>query len=471
MVVSDACGAHEQDETDCWVATPQLGSFVAVITPSRAVRLIAERLEQAGFETWCVGGAVRDALLGRPHLDWDLATAATPAQVQKIFRRTVPVGIDFGTVGVLDDAGVMHEVTTFRRDVQTDGRHAVVEFGASLDDDLARRDLTINAIAVSPKTGEIRDPFGGQEDLKRKIVRAVGVADERMREDRLRALRAIRFASRLDFAIDPSTWEAITRSAPHLSRLSRERVKQEIEKTMEQVRCPSGAFGLWRSSGALASLVPELMRQDSVAFAAADHIPLPGATRRPDRVDARRIHRVLSLFLGLPAIAVRSALHDLRFSNADVRNMTKLAEHWTALFAQLTETLSENSSPGDAMIRRWAATTGRTQLGPFLRVAEARWAAMRAAGEHAPSAERAASVDRRAIRIAYRDPIELADLQVDGEDLQREGIARGPALGKILRALLDWVVEDPSRNTRNALTVRAAQLAREIERASSDGER
>jgi tRNA nucleotidyltransferase/poly(A) polymerase len=340
----------------------------------------------------------------------------------------------------------------------------------SLDDDLARRDLTINAIAVSPKTGEIRDPFGGQEDLRRKIVRAVGVADERMREDRLRALRAIRFASRLEFAIDPSTWEAITRSAPHLSRLSRERVKQEIEKTMEQVRCPSRAFGLWRSSGALASLVPELMRQDNVAFAAADHIPLPGATRRSDRVDARRTHRVLSLFLGLPAVAVRSALHDLRFSNADVRTMTKLAEHWTALFAQATETLSQHASPDDAVIRRWAATTGRTQLAPFLRVAEARWAAMRAAGERAPSAARAASVDRRAIRIGYRDPIELADLQVDGEDLQREGIARGPALGKILRALLEWVVDDPSRNTRDALMVRAAQLAREIERASGDVE-
>src|SRR5207253_3801058 len=102
------------------------------LNPPETVLEIAQRLEQEGYETWCVGGAVRDAILGHPHLDWDLATAATPAQVQKLFRRTVPVGIDFGTVGVLDDGGVMHEVTTFRRDVQTDGRHAVVEFGASL---------------------------------------------------------------------------------------------------------------------------------------------------------------------------------------------------------------------------------------------------------------------------------------------------------------------------------------------------
>jgi tRNA nucleotidyltransferase/poly(A) polymerase len=443
---------------------------MAVVMPPRAVRLIAERLENAGFETWCVGGAVRDALLGHPHLDWDLATAATPDQVQKLFRRTVPVGIDFGTVGVLDDAGVMHEVTTFRRDVQTDGRHPVVEFGASLDDDLARRDLTINAIAVSPISGEIRDPFEGRVDLGRGVVRAVGVPDERMREDRLRALRAIRFAARLDFAIEPETWDAIVRSAPHLSRLSRERVKQEMEKTMEQVRCPNRAFALWRACGALESLVPILASQDVIAFECADHVPLPGTTLRAERVDARRGHRILSLFLGLPAADVRAALHDLRFSNADVRTMYRLAEHWSTLFAPMTA-VSQSSAPDDATIRRWAATTGRTQLGAFLRLAEARWAAMRAAGAPAPTRERACSIYRRALRIAYRDPIELADLTVDGEDLQREGIARGPMLGKILRALLEWVVEDPSRNTRVALLHRAAELARAGERASSDEQR
>src|SRR6478672_9285649 len=182
---------------------------------------------RAGHESWFVGGAVRDALLGHPNLDWDLATAATPQQVQRLFRRTVPVGIEFGTVGVLDDKGVLHEVTTFRRDVKTDGRHAVVEFGASLDEDLARRDFTINAIAYSPKKDEIRDPYNGGQDLERKIIRAVGEPWERMREDRLRALRAIRFGARFGFEIDPKTWAAIIESAPQLGRLSAERVKQE----------------------------------------------------------------------------------------------------------------------------------------------------------------------------------------------------------------------------------------------------
>jgi len=442
-----------------------------VVNAPSSVRAIAERLEAAGFETWCVGGAVRDALLGHPHLDWDLATAATPDQVRKLFRRTVPVGLDFGTVGVLDDRGVMHEVTTFRRDVQTDGRHAVVEFGASLDDDLARRDFTINAIAASPSTGEIRDPFGGRTDLEKKLVRAVGTADERMREDRLRALRAIRFAGRLGFAIEEGTWQAIVRSAPHLPRLSRERVKQELEKTVEQVACPSRALSLWRESGALGSLIPVLEGQDDIAFASADHIPTPGWTRRPERTDARRVHRILSLFLGLDAAGVRTTLHELRFSNAEVRTMAKLAEQWATLFDTVSSALTHSAAPGDAIIRRWAATTGRTQLPAFLRLAEARWAARRERGLTAPAPAGAHTLYRRALRIAYRDPIELADLAVDGEDLQRDGIARGPALGKILRLLLEWVVEEPARNTRDQLIDRARDLAQDFDRATGDAKR
>ena len=139
------------------------------LRPTPSVLDIAHRLEEAGFEAWCVGGAIRDALLGGHPLDWDLATSARPEQVQKLFgrKRTIPVGIEFGTVSVLDDDGVAHEITTFRHDVKTDGRHAVVEFGASLDDDLARRDFTINAIAYRPRTAELRDPFDGRGDIDR----------------------------------------------------------------------------------------------------------------------------------------------------------------------------------------------------------------------------------------------------------------------------------------------------------------
>ena len=431
-------------------------------TAPSGVRRIIERLEAAGFEAWGVGGAVRDGLLGHDDLDWDVATSAKPTEVQRLFRRTVPVGAEFGTIGVLDESGVMHEVTTFRRDVRTDGRHAVVEFGASLEEDLARRDFTINAIAFSPTTGEIRDPFGGKRDLEQRAVRAVGAPDERMREDRLRALRGIRFAARLGFTIEPETWNAIVRSAPYLARLSRERVKQEIEKTVEQVVRPSEAFAMWRTSGALEALVPALAGQDTIAFSAADCVRLPGSTPSPDRSDGRRMRRILSMFLGLPPKRIREATHDLRFSNADVRAMTRLGEHWVAVFDAMSAAAVRPQAPADAEIRQWAATTGRTQLAEVLRLAAARWDAMRAANAEAPASARVASLYRRALRVAYRDPIELADLAIDGEDLQREGIARGPALGKILRALLAWVVEEPTHNERDSLLAKARGLADEL---------
>src|SRR5438477_1737837 len=285
------------------------------LNPPETVLEIAQRLEQEGYEAWCVGGAVRDAILGHPHLDWDLATSATPDQVRAIFgkRRTIPVGIQFGTVGVLDREGTLHEVTTFRRDIKTDGRHAEVEFGASLDEDLARRDFTINAIAYSPSKNELRDPYSGRIDLQEKLIRAVGDPRERMREDRLRALRAIRFAARFGFAIDRDTWDAIVESAPELSRLSAERVKQEIEKTMDQVRFPSKAFAMWRDTGAFGTLIPALARITDHQLAPLDHLRRPIVPGRP----ARRSTRIAALFASVPAPTVRKVLKDLRFSNSD----------------------------------------------------------------------------------------------------------------------------------------------------------
>ena len=294
------------------------------IRPPAAVLDIVRTLRRAGFEAWCVGGAVRDALLGHVHLDWDLATSATPPQVRRLFDRTVPVGIEFGTVGVLDRAGIMHEVTTFRRDVQHDGRHAVVEFGASLDEDLARRDFTINAIAFDPVAGRLHDPFGGRADLAARLVRAVGDAQQRMLEDRLRALRAIRFASRFDFALDPSTWQAIVDSAPFLPRLSPERVKQELEKTMEQVRRPSIAFRRWRESGAFASLIPALGGVSEAVLDALDCLPLPGVPTRPQR----RGLRIAVLLSDLSPADAELAMRELRFSNQDIAWIGALVGRW-----------------------------------------------------------------------------------------------------------------------------------------------
>ena len=407
---------------------------------------IARTLEKAGFETWCVGGAVRDALLGHAHLDWDLATAARPQQIRNLFPRTVPVGIAFGTIGVLDDQGIMHEVTTFRRDVRTDGRHAEVEFGATLDEDLARRDYTINAIAFSPSKKILADPFKGQEDLERGIVRSVGTPAERMREDRLRALRGLRFAARFEFEIEHDTWVAIVASAPHLGRLSAERVKQEIEKTMDQVRKPSRAFAMWHTSGAFATLIPALADMHALDLATLDNLCPPGLPSRPQR----RVMRMIALFAAAPHGEVPGILKGLRFSNSDAAWIGSIVGHWQTLQKEMRFAMMSESPPSDPVLRRWAAIAGRTRLASVLRVASARWAAERQAGLAAPRMELVQSVYRRALRIAYRDAIEVADLAVNGRDLEKIGIT-GPGVGKTLRWLLETVINDPAANSRESL--------------------
>ncbi len=429
------------------------------LDPPAAVREIVARLERDGHETWCVGGAVRDALLGQSHLDWDLATAATPQQVMKVFKRTVPVGVEFGTVGVLDGDNTMHEVTTFRRDVKTDGRHAIVEFGVSLDDDLARRDFTINALAYHPQKEEFRDLYEGRLDLERGIVRAVGIAADRMREDRLRALRGIRFASRFGFHIEPDTWRAIKASAPHMGRLSAERVKQEIEKTMEQVAAPSIAFEWWRESGALAALVPVLAAAPAERFEALDFLKRAGAddpraaigVERAAGTDAgRTLDRLAMLFFGESERTATSSTKALKFSNAHSAWIAKLADTRHTLGATMDAAMWAGN-PSDASIRRWVATVGRTRAGSFAELSVALW---RARLKNAPNSDVESRLDEfitRATTIAYRDPIELADLAIDGEDLSKAGIPPGPALGKILQVLLQHVIEDPNANTREAL--------------------
>ena len=429
--------------------------LVKKLDPPREVLRIARTLEKAGFETWCVGGAVRDALLGHQHLDWDLATAARPNDVRSLFPRTVPVGIDFGTIGVLDAHDVMHEVTTFRRDVNTDGRHAVVEFGATLLEDLSRRDYTINAIAFSPTHKTLEDPFNGQGDLELGIVRAVGDPAERMREDRLRALRAIRFAARFDFRIEPKTWASIVASAPHLTRLSAERVKQEIEKTTEQVRFPSRAFRLWRDSGAFGSLVPSLAGISEIQLAALDHLRLPAFAGKPEKQTARKIARITGLFAAADSRDLTATLKQLRFSNSDAKWIATTLTAWHELSREMTQEMMREASPPDAVLRRWAAIAGRTRFASVLRLADAVWWAVRETGSSAPSKERVASVYRRAIRIAYRDPIEVADLAIGGTDLERIGI-KGPAVGRTLRNLLQNVINDPAVNTRERLLALAA---------------
>ena len=428
------------------------------LRPPPQVLDIALRLESHGFEAWCVGGAIRDVLLGHRHLDWDFATSARPEQVREIFgsRRTVPVGIEFGTVGVLDADGVMHEVTTFRRDVRTDGRHAEVEFGVSLDDDLARRDFTINAIAYSPSRDELRDPFGGRADIDRRVVRAVGDAEARMREDRLRALRALRFAARFDFAIEPKTLRAITESAPYLGRLSAERVKQEIEKTMDQVEYPGRAFSMWKSTGAFTTLIPKLGDATDEELSVVNFLARPRIATRPQR----RLVRLAALFAGFDTAETMKTLTDLRFSKHDSQWISTVVGRWNDVGSDIESAMDKAAEPSDAMVRGWVARLGRLHLGAAMRLGSAVWEARRRAGGSAPASAAARRLYRRMLEVAFRDPIDLRDLAVDGDDLQRAGVSGGPTLGRVLQALLAEVLEDPSRNRTDWLLQKAEQLDR-----------
>ncbi|MBR2366972.1 MAG: CCA tRNA nucleotidyltransferase [Oscillospiraceae bacterium] len=190
------------------------------------------RLKEAGFSAWFVGGCVRDTLLGRPIHDWDITTSALPEEIMEVFPRCVPTGIRHGTVTVLDGENA-YEVTTFRVDGDyRDGRHPEsVRFVAAVEDDLARRDFTVNAMAMD-ETGAVLDVFGGKEDLAAKLLRCVGVPEERFREDALRMLRALRFSAQLGFTIEEETYRAIRSCAQLSAGLSAERVRDEVEKTL-----------------------------------------------------------------------------------------------------------------------------------------------------------------------------------------------------------------------------------------------
>ena len=196
------------------------------VSPPEQVLWIWRTLEDAGFETWIVGGAIRDILLGRPADDWDFATRAHPNEIMTAFRRTVPIGVDHGTVGVLALDGTLYEVTTFRRDVETFGRRAVVEFAESIEEDLSRRDFTLNALAWHPDRDELLDPWNGATDLNERILRTVGDPAARFAEDLLRVLRALRFAGQFGLTIEAGTWQALLSAVPELSQLSPERQRR-----------------------------------------------------------------------------------------------------------------------------------------------------------------------------------------------------------------------------------------------------
>jgi tRNA nucleotidyltransferase/poly(A) polymerase len=213
--------------------------------------------EEAGFEAYLVGGAVRDSLRGDFASDWDIATNARPEDVMKIFKKVIPTGIDHGTVTV-HFMGRHIEVTTFRTETDyRDSRHpSSVQFNASLGEDLSRRDFTINAIAANLKTGRIIDPFNGQVDIKNRCIQTVGNPIERFTEDALRPIRAIRFSSQLSYEISPETYDAIKKVKNTIPNMSIERFRDEFQRMLMTAK-PSIALRLLEDTGILALFIPE----------------------------------------------------------------------------------------------------------------------------------------------------------------------------------------------------------------------
>ena len=391
---------------------------------------LLDTLHRAGYAAYVVGGCVRDSLLGLTPHDWDLCTSALPQQVMELFgaQRCIPTGLQHGTVTV-KQSGALYEITTFRTEgTYTDGRHPdEVHFVPDVREDLARRDLTINAMAYNEKEGLV-DPFGGQADMQSGIVRAVGVPRQRFTEDALRILRLYRFAARFGFAIDPPTAQAAQELCAHLDCVSVERIEEELAKLLS---APAPAAYLDKKI--LLVILPEL---SSEALAAAkpvvDACPA-GAENLPIRLAA--------LLLSLGEDGIRRTLKRLRCSNALIEEAAVLVRE---------------AVPGVPVSLNIYA---RRLLGKYNLCTVQRIAALGTALQSERAADFAALSELAEQLDADGVCCRVSQLAVNGRDLMAAGIPAGPGIRKVLEALLDGVIREEYPNERQALLAAVQQLA------------
>lgn len=442
----------------------------------RDVSWIISRLEKAGFEAVAVGGGVRDLLLGRTPKDWDVATNARPAQIQHVFPKSVYEN-RFGTVGVWHE-GTLYEVTTYRTEAgYDDARHPeTVAFVSKLEDDLARRDFTINAMALTLKdspqaqtpASEIVDPFGGREDLGRHEIRAVGDAAERFTEDALRLLRAVRLAAQLDFHLEPATHAALTAHAGRLAAVSPERIRDELMKILASDN-PHRGISLLLETELLDHVIPELL--EGVDFYQPKHhkyAVLDHNLRSLKHVaSADRLVRLAALLhdVGKPRSArgegaertfhghevigakmTKKIMQRLKFSKADTDRVVNLVRHHMFLFQFETT---------DKAVRRIIRRVGPPHVADLvaLRVGD-----RLGSGCKQGYTKKLALFEERVIEV-QKDPIDTRMLVINGNDIMKLlGIAPGPAIGRIMDQLLEEVLDDPQRNTPEYLAERTKQL-------------
>lgn len=442
------------------------------------VSAVAEGLRAAGFEAYLVGGCVRDLLLRRKPKDWDITTNATPEDIQRVFPDSFYEN-EFGTVGIKtgaeDSTLAVVEVTPYRTEsgYSDKRRPDAVSFGTSLEEDLARRDFTINAVALDESKGQIVDPYKGQDDLRHKVLRTVGVPAERFEEDALRLMRAVRLVAELGFALDADTASAIGEKAENLKHISRERIRDEFSKLLLSPQ-PMMALVLCEQLGLLGYIAPDLRRGIGIeqnqahSYHVFEHNlrALQHAADKGWDLDLRlaALYHDISkpetrewskekndwTFHGHEVVGGRvayKALTDLRFSRETVGKVSKLVR-WHMFFSDPDKvTLSA--------VRRMIRNVGEENINDLLnlRICD-RIGTGRPKEQPFRFRKYKAMVDE-----ALRDPISVGMLNTDGNRIMAEfHVQPGPRIGWVLNALLEEVLEAPERNTQDYLDSRTSEL-------------
>lgn len=433
------------------------------------VEKIISTLEASGHEAYAVGGCVRDCILSKTPHDWDITTSAQPKEVKGLFKKTFDTGIEHGTVTVLIGK-TGYEVTTYRIDGKyEDGRHpSEVVFTASLEEDLKRRDFTINAMAYNPTRGLV-DLFGGVEDLKKGIIKAVGNPIERFSEDALRMLRALRFAAQLGFDIEPATYEAIKTLAPSLSKISAERIQVELVKLITSAN-PGRMLDVY-AAGLTAVFMPEFdemmtTKQNTVhhKYTVGEHSIHAMEAIEPDKT--LRLTMLLhdvgkpscrttdengqDHFKGHPGVSAdmaRTILRRLKFDNDTSTAVVNLVRNHD----DRPEVTPRN-------VRRMAIRVGEENMKALLAV---KMADTLAQSDYQRQEKLEYIEDIRATFLQIQvdqNCLKIKDLKINGKDLIAMGLPQSNKIGIILKTLFDEVVDEPEKNHRDYLLMRAREL-------------
>ena len=425
------------------------------------VYFVLESLNAAGFASFLVGGCVRDLLLGKVPKDFDICTGARPAEVKKLFSEVIDTGIQYGTVTVLCDRLAI-EVTTFRKSMECIGdgsRTNKIEFGQTAAEDVQKRDFTINGLLFDGE--KVTDYVDGLSDLDQKIIRAIGDPDERIREDSLRMMRAIRFVCQLGFAIEPLTQAAICNNASLISRVSPERIRDELIQIL-LCNCPSKGFYLLHETGLLIFILPELEKcfnfnqrnphhsQDVFGhiMTVLENTPLDLTIRLAALL--HDIGKPLTFSLGEDGVGhfyghnlkscdlAKAVLTRLKFDNKTIDKVLIL----------IKEHMNRLKSPGKSTLKR---LINRAGIGNVEALLDLQIADVDRPGKK-DEVKDLQDIKQQISTILWENgPMKVSDLAINGDDLISLGIAPGEAMGKILNELLDLVIEKPESNTREDL--------------------